>query len=44
LQKIESLGRCIAKIEILDVALKIAPNFGRYFSLLLNLEIQRQSN
>jgi hypothetical protein len=28
LQKFESLGGCIAKIEALDVELKIAPNFG----------------
>jgi hypothetical protein len=27
LQKIESLGGCIAKIRILEVELKIAPNF-----------------
>jgi hypothetical protein len=28
LQKFGSLGGCIAKIEILEVELKIAPNFG----------------
>jgi hypothetical protein len=27
LQKIESLGECIAKIETLKVELKITPNF-----------------